>query len=544
MGANFRGAHPAHQPERRPQPGRQGPPATGWSGGRRDLPRPADRRGRRLEERVRIVNHAERRDCRGRGRARARRRRRRHLRGPRLSATRPADRCCRSPRPTAGDVPLRRARRGRAARRTSPSRSPPRPSSPSPRRSRRVRQRRRGPPALDRDDGRRRAARAELDDLVDRAPGERRRSRGDHCGGAGCAVPADPPGVAGRGRRGVPRLGARDDVRPDRPRAVQPRDPALGARTCACSINEGPGPDQRYIAAGVPWFATLFGRDALIASFQALAFRPQIAVETLAVLAAYQATEPTTVARRGARQDPPRAADRRDGRRRRAAPHAVLRLGRLDAALADPARRDVRLDRRSRVRRPALAERAGRARLDRPLRRSGRRRVRRVRAALGARAPQPGLEGLERRDPRPIRPARPMPPIALAEVQGYVFDAKRRMAGLAAVRGEDELASRLAGRGRGAPRSASRSGVLGRGPALLRDGARRREAPARRDRLERRPVPVVGDRGAGARPRRRRPAAAARRCSRAGGSGPTPRTSPATTRSATTPARSGRTTRR
>ena len=34
-------------------------------------------------------------------------------------------------------------------------------------------------------------------------------------------------------------------------------------------------------------------------------------------------------------------------------------------------------------------------------------------------------------------------PIALAEVQGYVFDAKRRMASLARVRGEPELAARL-----------------------------------------------------------------------------------------------------
>ncbi|HEY3522223.1 MAG TPA: hypothetical protein VGK63_00845, partial [Candidatus Limnocylindrales bacterium] len=35
------------------------------------------------------------------------------------------------------------------------------------------------------------------------------------------------------------------------------------------------------------------------------------------------------------------------------------------------------------------------------------------------------------------------PPIALAEVQGYVFDAKRRMAHLAGVRGEAELAAKL-----------------------------------------------------------------------------------------------------
>ena len=34
-------------------------------------------------------------------------------------------------------------------------------------------------------------------------------------------------------------------------------------------------------------------------------------------------------------------------------------------------------------------------------------------------------------------------PVALAEVQGYVFDAKRRMAGLATVRGDTDLANRL-----------------------------------------------------------------------------------------------------
>jgi glycogen debranching enzyme len=51
-------------------------------------------------------------------------------------------------------------------------------------------------------------------------------------------------------------------------------------------INDGPGPDQRYIAAGVPWFSTLFGRDALITAFQSLAVRPRLAIETLSTLAA------------------------------------------------------------------------------------------------------------------------------------------------------------------------------------------------------------------------------------------------------------------
>lgn len=54
---------------------------------------------------------------------------------------------------------------------------------------------------------------------------------------------------------------------------------------------EGPNPGERYVAAGVPWYATLFGRDLLITGLETLAFRPAIAVEALQVLAARQAVD-------------------------------------------------------------------------------------------------------------------------------------------------------------------------------------------------------------------------------------------------------------
>jgi len=55
--------------------------------------------------------------------------------------------------------------------------------------------------------------------------------------------------------------------------------------------NDGPKPGEHYLAAGIPWFTTLFGRDSIITALQILPFMPDVARRTLQVLADWQATE-------------------------------------------------------------------------------------------------------------------------------------------------------------------------------------------------------------------------------------------------------------
>ncbi len=52
-----------------------------------------------------------------------------------------------------------------------------------------------------------------------------------------------------------------------------------------------PNGDEHIIAAGIPWFATVFGRDSIIAAYQSLSLNPCLAKDTLRVLARHQGTE-------------------------------------------------------------------------------------------------------------------------------------------------------------------------------------------------------------------------------------------------------------
>ena len=164
----------------------------------------------------------------------------------------------------------------------------------------------------------------------------------------------------------------------------------------------------------------------------------------------------------------------------------------------------------------------------------------RRRAELGLH--QPGLEGLDRRDPRPGRPT------------GRAADRPGRGPGLRPRRqaadgpagppsGRDRPGRPPGARGRRAPEPLRR-GVLDGRRQPLRDGPRPRQATDRRPRLEHRPGAVGRDRRSGPRVGRRRPAERAGARLGLGRPDVRRRASPATTRSATTPARSGPTTTR
>ncbi|HEY4634090.1 MAG TPA: amylo-alpha-1,6-glucosidase [Candidatus Limnocylindrales bacterium] len=207
-------------------------------------------------------------------------------------------------------------------------------------------------------------------------------------------------------------------------------------------VNDGPAEGQRYIAAGVPWFATLFGRDAIITAFQALAFRPQLAVESLEVLAAYQAT--TT--------DPARDAEPgkilhelRTGEMAGSGelPHTPY-YGSVDSTPLWLILLGATYDWTGDV---ALVDRlwpnamAALDWIDEYGDRDGDGLVEYERRSSHGLVNQGWKDSSDAIRDRTGAGAEP--PIALAEVQGYVYDAKLRLAALARMREEADLAARL-----------------------------------------------------------------------------------------------------
>ena len=190
--------------------------------------------------------------------------------------------------------------------------------------------------------------------------------------------------------------------------------------------------DEHYVlpAAGLPWFMTLFGRDTLITSLQTVWVGPDLARGALHLLGELQGTRDGRVPRRGAGEDPARDPLRRADRARREASQPVLRHLGCDAAVARLAvgllaahrRREFVRDRWQRVL-AALewidryGDRDGDGYIEYATRSS---------QGLGNQCWKDSWDGIQFHDGRI-----PFLPIAAAEIQGYVYDAKLRIAELA-----------------------------------------------------------------------------------------------------------------
>lgn len=202
----------------------------------------------------------------------------------------------------------------------------------------------------------------------------------------------------------------------------------------------GPGPGESFLAAGIPWFATLFGRDALLAAMFLLPVRASIATHTLRTLARLQATgrsdredaEPGKIIHELRTGEMAATGEVPFGRYYGAAdttPLWLLLLARHHAWTAD----DALLDELWPHAMAAIGW------LDAQLADGGL-------VTYRTRAPR-GLRNQGWKDShdsvRDRRGTAADPPIALIEIQAYAAEALRSISRLAARRGDEALASRL-----------------------------------------------------------------------------------------------------
>jgi len=91
-----------------------------------------------------------------------------------------------------------------------------------------------------------------------------------------------------------------------------------------------PEAKERVIAAGIPWFATMFARDSIIAAYQSLMLNSRLVAETLRVLASHQGKEKKT----GATMSPGEVASQIVNRGQRLSPAASFLFTDINAGSA------------------------------------------------------------------------------------------------------------------------------------------------------------------------------------------------------------------
>ena len=203
--------------------------------------------------------------------------------------------------------------------------------------------------------------------------------------------------------------------------------------------------DTAFIMAGIPWFATLFGRDSIITALSILPFQPELAIRTLKTLASVQGTkvdeardeQPGKIVHEIRAGEMAATGEIPFGRYYGsvdATPLFLWLYGRTievtgDLALADQlwpnARRAIEWIEH-------YGDRDGDGYVE-YLRESPR--------GLANQGWKDSFDAIFHRDGQLARP-----PIALAEVQGYVYAACTTVSGVAARLGHREIAERLAAR--------------------------------------------------------------------------------------------------
>ena len=205
-------------------------------------------------------------------------------------------------------------------------------------------------------------------------------------------------------------------------------------------------PDRAVVAAGAPWFMTLFGRDSLITSWMTMLVDPDLALGTLQTLARFQGTEvdPRTEEEPGRILHEMRFGETGVARARRRS--HLLRHRRRDAAVRDAGRRAVAVGQSPRRGRRVAARR--------PTARSSGSPTTATTTATATSStsarPTAGSQNQGWKDSwdsmRFADGTLAATPIALCEVQGYVYAALVARSHCATEAGDHELAALAARR--------------------------------------------------------------------------------------------------